>query len=168
MKRAHVILVVVGVAIAAAAAGYWVGLRQGDASRAFAMAMRAPTSVMYLEAIWDGKINGYAMLVESIDETLLANHHLEEGFVFRLLPPFSGVDAETSRRESLTRLANYRKGNHSPYGPENLEALRARLPESERENLPEMTPALRESMLKAQKTIDEMVGRYANKASQGQ
>src|ERR1051325_3384863 len=149
MKLAHAILFMVGVAIAAAAAGYWVGLRQGDETAAFTIAGRALTSVAYLESIWDGKINEQVMLMESdIDHALVANHYLEQSLGFRLLTPLRRSDAEASRRERLTRLANYRKGHLSPYRPEALEGLlRAQIPESERKNLPELTPALLESML---------------------
>jgi hypothetical protein len=131
------------------------------------MAMRAPTSLTYLQAIQDGKINDYAILMESdVDQTLFANHYLEESSVFRLLEPFWGADIEASRRDSLTRLANYRKGHPSPQRPEALDALIAQVPESERRNLPEISPSLRQSMLETQQVIDEMVSRYANKSSQ--
>jgi hypothetical protein len=166
MKRAHVLLVVVGVAIAASAAGYWVGLRQGDKSGVFIMAMRAPTSLMYLQAIQDGNIDQYAILMEyDIDETLLANHYLEEQPMFRILPPFWGADAEASRRESLTRLADYRKAHPSPQRPEALDALLAQVSAAQRNNVPEFTPELRQSMLKQQEIIAEMVSRYATNSS---
>ena len=169
MKRAHVLLIVVGVAVVASATCLWLGFRQGrEFTGAFTHAMTAPASLVYLQAIQDGKIDDYTILMESdIDRTLLVNHHLEENSVFRLLGPFWGADLEAGRRDSLTRLANYRKGHPSPLRPEALEALMAQVPKSERQNLPEITPSLRQSMLETQKIIDGMVNRYAGKTSNG-
>jgi hypothetical protein len=42
------------------------------------------------------------------------------------------------------------------------------VPESQRKDLPEITPSLRQSMLKTHETIAEMVSRYADKSSQAQ
>jgi len=168
MKRAQALLLLV-VAIAASTTGYWVGIRRGDESRAFTLAMRASTSLMYLQAIQKGNIDQYTQVMETdIDSTLLANHHVEEDPLFRILPPRWGTDGEASRRESLTRLADYRKAHPSPLRPEALDALIAQIPESQRNGVPEITPELRQSMVKTQETIAEMVGRYASDSPKGQ
>ena len=170
MKRIHVFFGVIGVAAAAAACGYWYGLRQGaESSVAFTSALNATTSLMYLEAIRDGRINGYDVVMESeVDNALFINHYLEEAPAFRILPPPWGKDAEGTRRKSLTRLADYRKGHASPNRPEALEALLAQIPESQRGGMPEITPELRESMLHSQAIIEAMVARYASAAPKGQ
>ena len=170
MKRVHVILIMLGVAVAASATGYWIGFRQGGQSTvAFVMAMSARPSLIYLDAIQGGRINDYTILMESdVDQTLFANYYLEESYIFPLLRALWGSDVEAGRRDSLVRLANYRKEHPSPNRPEALEALRAQVPESDRQNLPEITPSLRQSMLETQQIVDGMVSRYAAKPLHGQ
>jgi hypothetical protein len=170
MKRPYFLFVVIGVGIAGSAAGYWLGLRQGAGfGVALASALRGSSAPLYLQASHDAQINLYTDAMESaVDEALFINHFLEDNPAFRLLPPLWGSDIEASRHDSLTRLANYRKEHLSPQRPEALEALRAQLPESQRKDLPEITPSLRQSMLKTHETIAEMVRRYADKSSQAQ
>src|SRR5438093_248106 len=158
MKRLHWLLVVISLAIVGST-GYWFGLRQGaDFGLAFASGLRGSSSLMYLQAIQDAKINLYTPVMETdVDTALLINHDMEGRPAFRLSPLLWGADVEAGRRESLTRLADYRKEHPSPQRPEALDALLAQMPESQRKNLPEITPAMRQSMLETQETIAEMV-----------
>src|SRR6266516_2657871 len=111
MKRLRWLLVVIGLAIVGSA-GYWFGLRQGaDFGLAFASGLRASSSLsslIYLQAIQDAKINLYTTSMETnVDAALIINHDLEERPAFRLSPLLWGPEVEASRRESLTRLATY-------------------------------------------------------------
>jgi len=65
-------------------------------------------------------------------------------------------------------LADYRKAHPSPQSPEAFDALLAQVPESQRNNLPKITPEMRQSMLKTQETIAAMVSRYATSSSKAQ
>ena len=165
MKRSRYLLVVIVIGIAGLVAGYWLGLRQGlDFGGEFASALRGSGALGYLQAIQDGTVtirdakrNVYANVLESqVDEALFMNYYLEDHPAFRFLPRLWGSDVEAYRREYLTRLANYRKEHPSPQRPEVNEALLAQKPE------------LRQSMVKTQETVAEMVSRYAGKASQAQ
>ena len=165
MKRSRHLLVVICIGIAALVAGYWLGLRQGaDFGVEFASTLRGSSSLMYLQAIQDGKftiqdtkVNVYVNGLESqVDEALFQNYYLEDHPAFRFLPRLWGSDVEAARREYLTRLANYRKEHPSPMRPEANEALLAKKPE------------LRQSMVKTQEAIAEMVSRYAGKPPQPQ
>ena len=170
MKRIYSLLLVVGVAIAAAATAYWLGWRQGgEFSTVFTSTAQATEALMYLRAIEEGKIDYYTVVMESdIDSALFLNYYLEESAAFRFLPLAWGSDIEASRREYLTRLANYRKQHPSPQRPEALRALREHLSESERKQVPEITPVLWESMLETQGFIDAMVDRYVTKPARSQ
>jgi hypothetical protein len=165
MKRSHWLLVVIGLGIVGSA-GYWFGLRQGaDFGLAFASGLSGSSSLMYLRAIQDAKINFYTDVMETdVDTALIINHDIEERPAFRLSALLWEAEAEAGRRASLTRLADYRKAHPSPQRPEALDALFAQVPESQRKNLPEITPQMRQSMLKTQETIAEMVARYASKS----
>jgi hypothetical protein len=168
MKRPHWLLVVIGVGIVGLAAGYWLGLRQGGESGTFSDALTASASVWYLEGSQDAKITVCILEAESrIDGALIANHTLEEQPWFRILPPMWGSKLGVARRESLVRLANYRKEHPSPLTPEALDALIAEVPESERERLSTIDPSLRQSVMKTQETIADMVSRYASKSPEG-
>jgi hypothetical protein len=165
MKRSRHLLVVICVGIAVLVACYWLGLRQGaDFGVEFASTLSGSSSLIYLQAIQDGKftiqdtkVNAYLAGLESqVDEALLQNYHLEGHPAFRFLPSLWRSDAEAARREYLTRLANYRKEHPSPMRPEANEALLAKKPE------------LRQSMGKTQDAIAEMVSHYVGKPPQPQ
>jgi hypothetical protein len=160
MKRTYLVLLIAGFAIAGLASGYWLGLRQGvDFGDTFATALRGSGSLDSLRALEKGKINLFTDLVESqIDQALYQNYYLEAHPAFRFMPAVWGADVESVRRESLTRLATYRKEHPSPLSRETLEA---------RHFLPALNPSQLQTMSRMQEAIAEMVGRYSAKIPKG-
>ena len=165
MKRPQWLLVIIGFAIVGLTS-YWLGLRSGaEFGIAFADALRGSRSIDSLEGIWNGKSALHSVVLESdVDNALIWNHGLEDRPAFRFLPSPWGADVEAYRRKTLTRLADYRKEHPSPQSPEALDALIAQIPESERKRLPTLDPSVRESMVKREETIADMVSRYASKS----
>ena len=161
------LLVIIGLGIVGLTS-YWLGLRQGAVfGMAFSSALKGYGSVDSLSALRDGKVEVLAAGMESeADSALYINHDLEDTPAFRFLPLPWGSDVEAYRRKSLTHVADYRKEHPSPMSPEAFDALFAQVPESQRKSLPTIDPSTRETMVKMQETIADMVRRYASKSSQ--
>jgi len=160
MKGWQTITVMAGVAVFAAAAGYWVGFRH--AWEMGLMAEAAPRGVVALgniRSIDAAKTDQVKFMLEGeIDDGLLWWHELSNSRLLPVLNRLSGSDVYPASEEYVRRLAAYRKANPSPYWDPQLNAqVDANLAKAD----PELAAALAESGRDGRKAIEAVIAEYA-------
>jgi hypothetical protein len=160
MKTWHASLLVSGVAVVAAAVGYWIGFRQ--AWEMGLMAEAAPRGVVALaniRSIDAARTDQVKFTLEGeIDVGLLWWHEISNSRLLPVLNQLSGSDVYPSSEKYVRRLAEYRKANPSPYWDLELNAqVDANLAKAD----PELAKALAESDRAGREAIEAVIAEYA-------
>ena len=160
MRRWQIALLVVLACSVSAAAGFWLGFREGETvGAALDVVPRGARSVTHLEAIHAGNLRPVVLGLEfDVDNGLVWGYELASHPLRELWGPLWGFEAYPSYERYLTRLANYRRDHPS--------STRADMFVVAPETRPDLQEGLRDFSRTARDVAtrrDAMVQRYATK-----
>jgi len=160
MSRRHITVLAFLTAIVGVAVGFLLGAREG--SHLAQIAVGPPRGALAARVLVDlkaGQSDAAKIVFESeVDRGLFDAYELLDSPSRQLTGTLVGIDPSYSLDNYLTRLANYRKANPSPFKGEFAAELRTDTPE-QRAFAAETTQRNREGA----RIIDLMVQRYATK-----
>ena len=156
IRPLHVIGLVIAFGVPLLA--FWFGFRQGvEVALTIDAIPRGGISLFQLKKLEEGGSTSMRTLLESdVDIALIAAHKLDHHLLLPVLEPLSGLSLP--HKESLVRLANYRKSHPSPLRAEAL----VREPAGNTAEAAADRASLLEAARETEAIISSSVNRYAS------
>jgi len=160
MRGWKMALLLVAASGVAAAAGFWLGFREGwTLSAAAEVLPRGARSVAHLEAIHAGRVRPVQLGLEfDVDNGLIWGYEVVNHPLRELWGPLWGIDVYPGYERYLTRLADYRRDHPSSTRSDLFAAAPENRPDAQ-DSLRDFTRSEREVAARR----DAMVERYATK-----
>ena len=165
MVRARFVLLCCGIALAIATAAFWFGIQEGMRLGVMLDSVpRGSIAVGQLRALDEGKPGNLRINLEgNVDMALIWAHEVQDHPLRPLFEPVWGYPLHY-HRESLQRLANYRKAVPSPLRAEAI----AREPLPNGEEAKTQREFVLESARENDKIIELMIQRHSNQPKNAQ